>query len=202
MSETSARLMPAAIVKAAYGDEAVQEAFEILAALRSTGVELLLFTDRKFDGRKLVTVRNIEADYPVDMVALRNMALLAKASGATCDYYRDGYEMLCLVRAMDKGMRGRCLLLRDRGAPTAADLDWLQRKDAEPFRIAGADGNRDSFLFDCSQELTRRAIALTVDFYRSGSLLSLSVPSLSHALRVALGSISASLPLSILVETA
>lgn len=182
-----------AIVKAAYGPEAVQQAFDDLASLEIAGAKLLLFTDRKFDGRKLVTVRNMEADYPAETVALRNTALMAEASGAGSDYYRDGYEMMCLERALKKEVKGCCLLLRDSCDLTGADTEWMQRNESEPFRSLGSAGARESYLFDCRLELARKAISLTADFYRSGSLLSFSAPSLAHALHIAVEAISAPL---------
>lgn len=173
-----------AVVRPAYGVEAVQRASEQLISTKLKGAKQFLFTDRKFDGRGLFRVRNMDGDYSADLLALRNVSLMAGRSGLSMDYYRDGYDMLCLKQAIQKEACDCFVLLRDQCDISSADIEWLQRNDREPWRTVGVPGLRETYIFDCRLTLAREAVSLAVNCYQSGAALSLSVPSLSQVLRV------------------
>jgi hypothetical protein len=75
--------------------------------------------------------------------------------------------------------------MRHAGTLSDADVSWLEHNQTDLVReVPALDGNTN-YLFDCRRELTKKAIALVLDLYRSGALLSLTNPSLGRALQLA-----------------
>jgi hypothetical protein len=170
-----------AIVKSGFGPAEARSALgELLAARRDAAV-LYLFTDHKFEGDRSVIVKNLEGDYGTAAVYLRNAAIAAAASGVV-PYGREGLDLLCLERAIGISRADCFFLMRQGGTLSDADISWLEHNETDFFReVSTPDGNAN-YLFDCRLELTKKAISLALDLYRSGSLLSLSNPSLRQAL--------------------
>jgi hypothetical protein len=170
-----------AIVKSGFGPDEARDAVEALLAAKRDDAKLYLFTDHKFDGDRSVVVKNIEGDYGTASVHLRNAAIAAAASGAASDG-RAGLDLLCLERALGISRSDCFFLMRHAGTLSDADMSWLEHNQTDLVReVPALDGNTN-YLFDCRRELTKKVIALALDLYRSGALLSLSNPSLGRAL--------------------
>jgi hypothetical protein len=173
-----------AIVKSGFGPEEARDAVGALLAAKRDDATLYLFTDHKFDGDRSVVVKNIEGDHGTASVYLRNAAIAAAASGAESDG-RAGLDLLCLERALGISRSDCFLLMRHAGTLSDADMSWLEHNQSDLIReVPALDGNTN-YLFDCRRELTKKAISLALDLYRSGALLSLSTPSLGRALSLA-----------------
>jgi hypothetical protein len=173
-----------AIVKSGFGPDDARAAVGALLAAKRDDATLYLFTDHKFDGDRSVVVKNIEGDYGTASVYLRNAAIATAASGVVSDG-REGLDLLCLERALGIGRSDCFLLMRHAGTLSDADMSWLEHNQTDLVReVRALDGNTN-YLFDCRRELTKKAISLALDLYRSGALLSLSNPSLGQALWLA-----------------
>lgn len=178
-----------AIVKSGFGPNEARDAVGALLAAKRDDATLYLFTDHKFDGDRSVIVKNIEGDYGTAAVDLRNAAVAAAASGAASDG-REGLDLLCLERALGVSRSDCFFLMRHAGTLSDADMSWLEHNETDFVReVPAADGNTN-YLFDCRRELTKKAISLALDLYRSGALLSLSNPSLGRALWLAVSVLS------------
>ena len=174
-----------AIVKSGFGPDEARGAVGALLAAKRDDATLYLFTDHKFDGDRSVIVKNIEGDYGIAAVDLRNAAIAAAASGAAASDGREGLDLLCLERAFGIGRADCFFLMRHAGTLSDADLSWLEHNETDFVREVPAPDGNTNYLFDCRRELTKKAISLALDLYRSGALLSLSNPSLGRALWLA-----------------
>jgi hypothetical protein len=171
-----------AIVKSGFGPEEARGAVGALLAANRDDAELYLFTDHKFDCDKSVIVKNIESDYGTAAIYLRSTAIAAATSGAGSDYGREALDLLCLERALDIRHSNFVFLMRHAGTLRDADLSSLENGETDFVREVPALDGSTNYLFDCRRELTKKAISLALDLYRSGALLSLSNPSLGRAL--------------------
>ena len=174
-----------AIVKSGFGPDEARDAVGALLAAKRGDATLYLFTDHKFDGDRSVVVKNIEGDYGTAAIYLRNTAIAAATSGAPLDYGREGLDLLCLERALDIRHSDCFFLMRHAGTLSDADLGWLEHNETDFVREVPAPDGSTNYLFDCRRKLTKKAISLALDLYRSGALLSLSNPSLGRALWLA-----------------
>ncbi len=174
-----------AIVKSGFGPIEASDAVGALLAAKRDDAKLYLFTDHKFDCDSSVVVKNIQGDYGTTAIYLRNTAIAAATSGAVSDYGREGLDLLCLERALAIARCDCFFLMRHAGTLDHADMTWLEHNETDLIReVPAADGNTN-YLFDCRRELTKNAISLALDLYRSGALLSLTNPSLGRALQLA-----------------
>lgn len=174
-----------AIVKSGFGPDEARAALEALLVAKRDDAKLYLLTDHKFDGDSSVVVKNIEGDYGTAAIYLRNTAITAATSEAVSDYAREGLDLLCLERVLDIRHSDCFFLMRHAGALGDADLSWLEHNETDFVREVPARDGSTNYLFDCRRKVTKQAIALALDLYRSGALLSLSNPSLGRALRTA-----------------
>jgi hypothetical protein len=174
-----------AIVKSGFGPDEARDAVGALLAAKRDGAMLYLFTDHKFDGDRSVVVKNIEGDYGTAAIYLRNTTIAAATSGASSDYGREGLDLLCLERALDIRHSDCFFLMRYAGTLNDADLSWLEHNETEFVREVPAPDGNTNYLLDCRRELTKKAISLALDLYRSGAFLSLANPSLGRTLWLA-----------------
>ena len=173
-----------AIVKSGFGPDEARGAVAALMAAKRNDATLYLFTDHKFDGDSSVVVKNIEGDYGTASVYLHNAALAAANSGAPSDG-REGLDLLCLERALGISRSDCFFLMRHAGTLSDADMSWLDNNQTDLIREVPALAGNTNYLFDCRRELTKPAISLALDLYRSGAVLSLANPSLGLALSLA-----------------
>jgi len=174
-----------AIVKSGFGPDEARSTVAALLAAKRDDAKLYIFTDHKFDCDRSVVVKNIEGDYGTTSGYLRNNALAAASSGLVSDYAREGLDLLCLERALAISRCDCFFLMRHEGTLSDADSAWLEHNETDFMREVPALDGSSNYLFDCRRELTKKAISLALDLYRSGALLSLADPFLGRALSLA-----------------
>lgn len=77
-----------------------QSAFDYLKDVKAPkGTKKYLYTNGKFDGRKIVKPLNTEGSYPADLLRLYNNALSVRSEDARKVYMRDGYAVYGLHRS-------------------------------------------------------------------------------------------------------
>lgn len=171
-----------AIVKSGFGPDEARDAVAALLLAKRADAKLFLFTDHELDCDRSVVVENIERHYGTAAIYLRNTALTAASSGVVPDYAREGLDLLCLERALDLRHSDFVFLMRHAGTLRDADFRSLENGERDFVKEVPALDGSTNYLFDCRRELTKKAISLALDLYRSGALLSLSNPSLGSAL--------------------
>ncbi|WP_346900619.1 hypothetical protein [uncultured Roseibium sp.] len=94
MAKTSALIM------AGFFEAEAQSAFDYLKDVKAPkGTKKYLYTNGKFDGRKIVKPLNTEGSYPAELLRLYNSALSVRSEDARQAYMRDGYAVYGLHRS-------------------------------------------------------------------------------------------------------
>lgn len=94
MAKTSALIM------SGFFEAEAQIAFDYLKDVTAPkGTKKYLYTNGKFDGRKIVKPLNTEGSYPADLLRLYNSALSVRSEDARKAYMRDGYAVYGLHRS-------------------------------------------------------------------------------------------------------
>lgn len=174
-----------AIVKTALGPDEARGAVEALLSATRDGAKLCLFTDHEFHADASVVVKNIDGDYGIGAINLRNTGLAAAASGAPLDYVRQGLDLLSLECAFGLGGCDCFFLMRQPGTLSDADVIWLESNETDFVRKVPAIDGTTNYLLDCRRPSAMRVVSLALDLYRSGAFLSLEDPSLGRALWLA-----------------
>lgn len=171
------------VLRVGGGDEA-PAAFAALQALALPRAQAVLATDHKVDGSGLVTVLNVEGDYPAATLDLRNAALLG-AGERSADYLAAGFEAYCLERALHR-MPDRSVLLWRSG--DAGVLDRIRTlRPAGAVTILG-EGPAADILADGADPAAGRLVGLVTALYRSGGALSSTDYALPVIVQAALAS--------------
>lgn len=164
--------------------EAAVPAFEALRALGLPRAEVVLGTDHKVDGQGVVTVLNVEGDYPAALTDLRNTALLGAGADRGAAYLAAGLEAYCLDRLLHR-LPGRTVLLWRSGAG-----DVLARMDAARIQPGGVgfvgEEPEADILVDGSDPGAADLVGFVATLYRSGGALSSTDYALPSIVRAAL----------------
>lgn len=173
------------VLRIGRGEDAVP-AFEALRALGLPRPDGVLGTDHKVDGQGVVTVLNVEGDYPAALTDLRTTALLGAGADRGAAYLAAGFEAYGLDRLLHR-MPGRTVLLWRSGAG-----DILARLDAVRLEPGGVgfvgEGPDADILVDGSDPGAGALVDVVATLYRSGGALSSTDYALPSIVRAALRS--------------
>jgi hypothetical protein len=89
-----------ALIMGGFFEAEAQNAFDYLKDVKAPkGTKKYLYTNGKFDGRKIVKPLNTEGSYPAELLRLYNSALSVRSEDARKAYMRDGYAVYGLHRS-------------------------------------------------------------------------------------------------------
>ena len=148
----------------------------------------LLITIGKFDTRRKALTVNVESGYPEEPALLQTFAAWADVPYGSDPRFRDGYDLFCLRRALERSDDfDFAVLVRS----DDLHLAWPQlRTDVRDQLFSTSAGlqdgvERDLIVFNVRDPRRTRFLDVLWDFYISGSAYSLSPYITEEALRLA-----------------
>ena len=181
-----------AIIMVTYGHEESLRAFSSLTRIKNLPVRRILFTSHKFNGKKQAKIHNMEAKYLKELAILRNTALIAQENQNDFDYFRNGYEILCLERALLEEEYDFFYLLRGCNFDKDINFNLTQPSKEKIFKVVdipNSHSKHDSFVFDGRIKTTQEVISRIAKLYLSGDILSLSKYSIPYLIETVINNV-------------
>ena len=171
---------------------------EMLRRISLAGAAKFVVTTSKFDAGDDVKAVNVEGSYPAEPAVLQTLVRWAEGDGLQDPAFRDGYDLYCLSRILERHKRFEYAVLL-RGGASTFDSRWSALRDEVNDRLVvtfdednagvGIANSRPSLLIDLGDERTLDFLAAALELYSTGAVFGMAEYSLDRALSIALSSV-------------
>ena len=147
------------------------------------GATKFVVTRGKFPTDGPVKTFNIDTGYPAEIAELRTLATFAGHDFRQDPRFRDGYDLFCIRRLLERnGGFDRLLLLRD---PDGFEAHWPGVQASAADRLFATDPDGRNLLLNLADPSSRAMIEMAWALYHSGAAYSLHPYGLAGALTAA-----------------
>lgn len=140
----------------------------------------------KLDSRTVAKTVNVEAGYPADPAHLQTLAAWAECPHREDARFRDGYDLFCLRRVLEREHGfDYALLVRDASGLMERWPDLLSRIEDRPFLTLSSNENVGALLLNLRDERAPEFLDCAWELYLSGTVYALPTYSFDEALSAA-----------------
>jgi hypothetical protein len=172
------------ILGPALDPQETERSLACLGAIALPNAVKIVVTRGKYDAGTAAKTFNIDSGYPAEIALLQTLATWAGRDHRSDPCFRDGYDLFCIRRLLDRNAGfAQLLLMRDCAGVEQQWPEMLARAADDLFAVSAGDGR--NLLVNLADPRSGALLDLVWSLYRSGAAYAIEPYSLGAAMGIA-----------------